>query len=232
MDQSSDFSQSMVSWIDDPDLGNGSKVSLFQQEDDFWRQIIAKYLHPLTKDINHEEKVSIQLTTLRNKFMLGFIMFNLMYVVIVCTLQAHVRGVHSSITLEWPCLMNNNFTFELEPIGLVFIVFFCVLLMLQFIGMLLHRRETFWHIIATTFLSKQKHQGANFIALAKRMQRLEREDSSVVDSRAASTTSLGKYRSANVYLSINVNLFTMLFVCASILSKHLHLQHLIPATIY
>lgn len=39
---------------------------------------------------------------------------------------------------------------ELEPIGLVFVLFFAIILFIQFTGMFLHRFETLCHVLSTT----------------------------------------------------------------------------------
>ena len=39
---------------------------------------------------------------------------------------------------------------ELEPIGLVFVIFFAVILVVQFVAMIWHRMSTFSQIMATT----------------------------------------------------------------------------------
>ena len=200
-----------VNWLEDIDLGCGAVHTQLsdQHEIDFWKQLIEKYLHPLPQDSKQQAEVAIELKRLRNKFLLVFIMFNLMYIVIVCTLQAHVRGVHNTIMMEWPCIMNSSHTFELEPIGFVFILFFGILLLLQFIGMVIHRRETFWHIMATTFVNKPGDNcrgriSINYVHLAKRMQRLHRGSSQ--NSNRASVVSSRKYS----HLFINI---TLLFIC-------------------
>ena len=45
-----------------------------------------------------------------------------------------------------------NTYLQLEPIGLVFVVFFAAVLLAQVTGMLFHRWATFSHIISTTKL--------------------------------------------------------------------------------
>ncbi len=42
---------------------------------------------------------------------------------------------------------------ELEPIGFVFVIFFCVVMLIQLIGMLMHRWGTASQIISTTKLT-------------------------------------------------------------------------------
>lgn len=44
----------------------------------------------------------------------------------------------------------------IEPLGFIFLVIFTVLLVLQFIGMVMHRHETLLHILSITKLKRRK----------------------------------------------------------------------------
>ena len=57
---------------------------------------------------------------------------------------------------ENPVVEVEYFFLELEPIGLVFVVFFAVVLIIQVIGMLFHRWGTLSQIISTTRIFKKK----------------------------------------------------------------------------
>lgn len=48
--------------------------------------------------------------------------------------------------------MNKEYL-QLEPIGFVFLIFFAILLIVQFIGMLFHRFGTFSQILSTTYIN-------------------------------------------------------------------------------
>ena len=41
-----------------------------------------------------------------------------------------------------------------EPLSLVFLVFFVLVMAIQFLGMIIHRLGTFWHIVASTKWSR------------------------------------------------------------------------------
>lgn len=100
------------------------------------------------------------LKDLRDKAVIAFFMINAMFVLVVFLLTLKKELIH----IKWPLDVKYNFTYnedsgeirlsktylELEPIGLVFVMFFAILLVVQFICMLLHRFGTFSEILSTT----------------------------------------------------------------------------------
>ncbi|XP_076547550.1 hyaluronan synthase-like protein kkv isoform X4 [Osmia lignaria lignaria] len=90
-------------WLNDDGLKKGEIDVLSLQEEQFWKDLLEKYLYPIDED--KAEKVHI--------------------------------------TKEY---------LQLEPIGLVFVFFFALILVIQFTAMLFHRFGTFAHILASTSL--------------------------------------------------------------------------------
>ena len=91
------------------------------------------------------------------------------------------------ISVPWPCGDN----LRLEPIGFMFLIFFGLMMIVQTVGMILHRTSTFLHIIATTELrwggERREDQVQDAIQLAKDMVRLKDDE---VDDRRGSVVSL------------------------------------------
>lgn len=89
-------------------------------------------------------------------------MLNTLFVLIVFLLQLKKDYLH----VQWPFNAKNTITYEpsvheikiqckyleLEPLGLVFVIFFGIILCVQFIAMLVHRFGTISQILATTQL--------------------------------------------------------------------------------
>ncbi|XP_077301033.1 hyaluronan synthase-like protein kkv isoform X2 [Arctopsyche grandis] len=150
-------------WIDDPDLGKGETDYLLDAEIQFWTDLLAQYLYPI--DENKEEKLRIaqDLKDLRDRSVFGFFMLNALFVLIVFLLQLNKDLLH----IKWPFGIKTNITYDessqevhiskeylqLEPIGLVFVVFFALILVIQFTAMLFHRFGTLSHILASTELN-------------------------------------------------------------------------------
>lgn len=103
-----------------------------------------------------------ELISLRDIAVFAFVMLNALFVLIVFLLQLNKEALH----IQWPLNASNlirydsstnEFTIvrdylELEPIGLMFVLFFGVILMVQFAAMLVHRFATISQILATTEL--------------------------------------------------------------------------------
>lgn len=148
-------------WIEDEDLGDGDKGKLKKRERRFWDQLILKYLKPLEKDPEKEKQVGTGLKELRDSVVFSFLMINSIWVLTIFLLQEN----KDLLFVRWPLGPkgpNISFTdtdqtihlsyeyLQLEPIGLLFVIFFAVVLWVQLLGMLAHRIMTLGHIVATT----------------------------------------------------------------------------------
>ena len=180
-------------WIEDKDLLNGEVCQLPEKEVEFWNDLIKKYLHPLDEDKAQQAKIAADLIDLRNRVVFGFLMVNALFILVVFLLQLNKDILH----VEWPFGVRENITFipetneirvekfylQMEPIGLVFVLFFGTILAIQFVGMLFHRFATLSHILASVELfdtkkklSKDDELPTNAIEMAKRIQRLKNID--------------------------------------------------------
>lgn len=110
-----------------------------------------------------KKKICEDLNSLRDITIFAFVMINVLFVLIVFLLQLKKDYIH----VQWPFNVKNIIKYErsiheitihrehlkLEPIGLVFVVFFGLILGVQFISMLIHRFGTISQILATTSLN-------------------------------------------------------------------------------
>uniref|UniRef100_A0A0R3RRN4 chitin synthase n=1 Tax=Elaeophora elaphi TaxID=1147741 RepID=A0A0R3RRN4_9BILA len=152
-------------WLNDKCIRRAEKDSLDPDEEIFWNDVISKYLTPIIHDQLEQKHISAGLRLLRNKVCSGFFMVNTVFIIVVLLLQLQKDCIH----IEWPLGPRYNHTvipcstdsrepvwvvtrLQLEPIGLVFLLFFMSILVIQFVGMLLHRFGTMAHIIASTQL--------------------------------------------------------------------------------
>lgn len=180
-------------WIEDKALRNGEVHYLHPQELQFWRELIDKYLYPIDQDKAHQAKVAEELKELRNRMVFGFFMLNALFILVVFLLQLNKDILH----IDWPFNARQNITFnpetneirvdteylEMEPIGLVFVMFFGLILIIQLVGMLFHRFGTLSHILASVELNfcSQKVEdineddflNKNAVRIAKQLQRLK-----------------------------------------------------------
>ncbi|XP_049868786.1 chitin synthase chs-2 isoform X3 [Pectinophora gossypiella] len=180
-------------WIEDPELKKGEVDFLSQSELQFWKELIDKYLYPIDANKEEQARIAGDLIELRNKSVFAFFMFNALFILIVFLLQLNKDQLH----VDWPLGIKTNITviadtgeviitkeyLQLEPIGLVFVFFFALILVIQFTAMLFHRFGTLSHILASTELnwfctkkSEDLSQDAlldkNAIAIVKDLQKL------------------------------------------------------------
>ncbi|XP_026324913.1 chitin synthase chs-2 isoform X3 [Hyposmocoma kahamanoa] len=180
-------------WIEDPDLKKGEVDFLSQTEIQFWKDLLDKYLYPIDANKEEQARIARDLIELRNKSVFAFFMFNALFILIVFLLQLNKDQLH----VDWPLGIKTNITvnedtgeviiskeyLQLEPIGLVFVFFFALILVIQFTAMLFHRFGTLSHILSSTELnwfctkkSEDLSQDAlldkNAIAIVKDLQKL------------------------------------------------------------
>nr|AAL38051.2 chitin synthase [Manduca sexta] len=180
-------------WIEDPDLKRGEVDFLSPPEIQFWKDLLDKYLYPIDEDKDEKARISRDLKELRDSSVFSFFMINALFVLIVFLLQLNKDNIH----VKWPFGVKTNITYDevsrevliskeylqLEPIGLVFVFFFALILVIQFTAMLFHRFGTISHILSSTELnwfctkkSDDLSQDAlldkNAIAIVKDLQKL------------------------------------------------------------
>ncbi|CAL4108316.1 unnamed protein product, partial [Meganyctiphanes norvegica] len=150
-------------WIEDKNLKRGEVDYLPGPEIQFFKDLIEKYLYPLDKNAAEQKKTETELVELRNKSFFAFFMLNALFVLIVFLLQLNKDQLH----VNWPLGIKENITvieetqevlisktyLQLEPIGLVFVFFFALILVIQFSAMLFHRFGTISHILSSTELN-------------------------------------------------------------------------------
>ncbi|KAK9958860.1 hypothetical protein ABG768_010960 [Culter alburnus] len=138
--------------------------ALPMDEIDFWRELLKKYLEPLKENKEEQEKIANDLRELRNKVTFAFFFCNALWLVATFFLQA----IGDSISIKIPKIYPNgtydaNEVFSLDPIALMFLLSFALLLIVQFVAMLYHRIYTLIHFVsyADTEIKacrKQSHQ--------------------------------------------------------------------------
>ncbi|GBM44934.1 Chitin synthase chs-2 [Araneus ventricosus] len=160
-------------WLSDRSLVKSTTKQLSEEENKFWNELISLYLEPLIDKPEEKAKASRQLIELRNKVVFGVLMLNSLFILIVFLLQMQKETLH----IEWPLNGKANITYiavnteikiemtylQLEPINLVLVFFFTLILVIQFIAMLFHRLETLSHILASTTLLDQNDKDTDQI---------------------------------------------------------------------
>merc|ERR1711892_1609854 len=192
-------------WIEDRDLGRGEVDYLSGPEIQFWKDLIEKYLYPIDADKAKQALIAAGLKELRDKSVFFFAMFNALFVLIVFMLTLNKDILY----IPWPFGVKENITFtddgqilidkeylHLEPIGIVLVFFFFMIIAIQFTAMLFHRFGTISHILASTDLnccakkedplSEEALIEKNAVDIVRQMQRLRNIDGDCDSDSAAS----------------------------------------------
>uniref|UniRef100_A0A3Q3E3G2 chitin synthase n=1 Tax=Labrus bergylta TaxID=56723 RepID=A0A3Q3E3G2_9LABR len=129
------------------------------EEQDFWEKLIERYLKPITDTKAHLDEVTKELKSLRNKAVFLYFIINLLWVVATFFLQAIGTDV---LSIEIPKVYPNGSTagepLRVEPLSLMFLLSFAVLLIIQFLAMLYHRVYTLIHVVSYRSTEKDYRQ--------------------------------------------------------------------------
>jgi chitin synthase len=156
----SNKSDLLPDWLYDSDLKDGDTETISAAEEQFWVDLIEKYLKPIDMTPKYKDAMQSQLKAYRDLSVFAFTMSNALFVLIVFLLQLNKQYLH----VRWPLNVENEISFDqttfeftirrkfinLEPISMLFVLFFGVVLVVQFIAMLFHRFATISQILATT----------------------------------------------------------------------------------
>nr|XP_031837547.1 chitin synthase chs-2-like [Nomia melanderi] len=197
-------------WLQSKHMQHGKVDFLSTTEEQFWKQLIAKYLHPIEKDEEKEKIIKKGLMKIRTESLLKFFTINTLFVVAIFLLQIN----KDVLNLPWPFAVKYNITYDegrmqvyvtreymrLEPIGCLFIIAFVTILTIQFLAMLVHRLHTFTHIIANVKLNlpfpcKAKDESDNLITTEYALNIIEGLQSAVENETVHSMTDNEMYYS-------------------------------------
>lgn len=128
-------------WTTLPNFGEGNTELITPEEEEFWKYILKKYLHPLQENKEEKEKIKEDLESTRNNVVFGYFLLNLLWSVAIMQLQTMKQEM-------LPFFIAGKY----EPISVIFLSIFGIVLFLQFIGMCMHRWGTFLHLMSTTHL--------------------------------------------------------------------------------
>ena len=134
------------------DVVSSSEIPMLKpsEEEKFWEGLIQHHLYPLSTDKEKEKRDKQMLAELRSKVAFGFFFLNALWLAIMTAMNEVKHIINFKITQP------SGPPVTIEPLGFVFLLVFAMLLLLQFIGMLLHRHETFLHILSITKILKRK----------------------------------------------------------------------------
>ncbi|KAK3570402.1 hypothetical protein QTP86_019282, partial [Hemibagrus guttatus] len=132
------------SWIEDLQRKSHDfplhQGTLLEDETEFWKELQKQYLEPLKENKEQQEKIAEELKDLRNKVAFVFFICNALWLMATLFLQTIGRPVSLVIPKIYPNgTVANGETFSVDPISLMFLLSFALLLIIQFFAMLYHR---------------------------------------------------------------------------------------------
>ena len=189
---------------------------LTPKELQFWNDFIPKYLLPLDENPKEQARIASDLKELRNRMVFAFGIMNVIFILFVFLLQMHqdIFGIKIPNRVEYNKTYNEvedrydyvpipHYT-TMDPIGLVLVVFFGAILIIQIIGMFMHRFGTLAHLLAFTtidFCSKkpneeneETHLNKNAVKITKQLNKLKGLDEENDDKKVISTNNLPNNR--------------------------------------
>ncbi|XP_062607558.1 chitin synthase chs-2-like [Saccostrea cucullata] len=149
----------------------GTYTEMKEQEANFWRIFVNEYLEPIKEDKDKEKKVEEELRELRNNVCGGMALINLLWISVNFLFQLRRPTVVTFVKLE------NGEEIKTDILGLLFIIFFTLILLIQFCGMIMHRWGTFLHLVAITEIPNPfKSKGGNTVKEVRRFCKVTQAD--------------------------------------------------------
>lgn len=173
------------SWLQ---LIDATHHQMDQKETLFWEEAIDRFLKPLSTNPQKEAEIKNGLQALRMETFLLFLFVNSAWAfgIYLWELSAEKSKAY---TIDWPLCQSAaplNMTsptspdmeyISLDPINLIFMLFFLMILFIQVFGMFFHRIRTVGHIIASTSMWGRSKTSP------KLTDQYSMEDISLVDGR-------------------------------------------------
>ncbi|CAD5220126.1 unnamed protein product [Bursaphelenchus okinawaensis] len=140
-------------WMDAEYLQGCDRGILKTAEEKFWDQLIEKYLKPMESSKQEQADIAEGLVGLRNKIAFSIILLNGLLVLAVFLLQRHKDVLSVQFTpyegFQWTKMNETTGKFDktdealkVDPLGMGIIFFLFGILIVQAIGMIIHRLNT------------------------------------------------------------------------------------------
>ncbi|XP_067657797.1 chitin synthase chs-2-like [Haliotis asinina] len=139
-------------WILTDDYIEGELTTMDKKENQFWTKFIPKYLEPIDKNPAVEAKIKEDMLELRNNSAFAFFFLNGLWLVIMTALQEVKQELNIVIHQK------NGPPITVQPLGMLFLAIFALLLLMQMMAMMKHRYGTFLHVLAFTNLRSSNEE--------------------------------------------------------------------------
>ena len=162
-------------WLQDEAINEGKLRLITNKENDFWSQMLKKYLHPIDSDKRKEKQIANGLQEMKINVVIGMSMLNFLWILLLFLFQVLKETLGQELFIPIPQEEGRIEFFE--PVGLIFLSFFAFLLLTQFLATIWHRLVTIMHLLAITKISTSKTKVLEeAILLTKKLQSLKPPD--------------------------------------------------------
>ncbi|PIO63269.1 hypothetical protein TELCIR_15137 [Teladorsagia circumcincta] len=140
-------------WMEGDYLKVCERGRLKGAEEEFWRQLIEAYLKPIESSPQQQSAIAEGLASLRNNIAFAIILLNALLALAIYLIQKH----KNVLSIRWTPYRNFKWTkmneltgqyevtkdpLKIDPLGMTIIAFLLGILVVQTIGMLIHRLNT------------------------------------------------------------------------------------------
>ncbi len=125
----------------------------------FWKKLIKKYLQVEKLDGSKKHKLQTGLDDMRDRGVFAFFMLNALWIAFVFPILLAQDRLKDMLYIPIPIPSLYYQPVLIEPLGVLHLGFFAFISLTQFIAMLCHRYNTFQHILASTKLRSNIHEG-------------------------------------------------------------------------
>ncbi len=147
-------------WINNEDALKFSDLRYLDDDETvFWRKLIKKYLTVERLDSQDKYKLQNALNDMRDRGTFAFFMLNALWIAFVFPILLAQDRLKDMLYIPIPIPSLYYQPVMIEPLGVLHLAFFAFILLTQFLAMLFHRYNTFQHILASTKLRSNIHEG-------------------------------------------------------------------------
>lgn len=134
-------------------------AELNDNEKIFWKKLIKKYLLVEKLDPPAKHKLQVSLNDMRDRGVFAFFMLNALWIAFVFPVLLAQDRLKDMLYIPIPIPSLYYQPVLIEPLGVLHLGFFVFISLVQFLAMLCHRYNTFQHILASTKLRSNIHEG-------------------------------------------------------------------------
>lgn len=125
----------------------------------FWKKLIRKYLSVDKLEPSDKHKLQVGLNDMRDRGVFAFFMLNALWIAFVFPILLAQDRLKDMLYIPIPIPSLYYQPVLIEPLGVLHLGFFAFISLVQFLAMLCHRYNTFQHILASTKLRSNIHEG-------------------------------------------------------------------------